>query len=119
VRLSDAQQERYARHLLLDGIGGEGQERLLSARVRVRGTGPAARACALFLAASGIGALAVEERSLAAELSGLSPDLRLLGSADEVDREVALLEAAGGPAEAAETGSWQALEVVRALLGSR
>ena len=31
-----AQQERYARHLILDEFGGEGQERLLAASVHVR-----------------------------------------------------------------------------------
>jgi hypothetical protein len=115
VLLSDAQQERYARHLLLDGIGGEGQERLLRARVRVHGTGPAARACAFYLAASGIGALAVEDGS---ELSGVSPDLRLLGRTDEVDLELAPGDGASGAAEAAAAGCWQALEAVRALAGS-
>src|SRR5882762_8875877 len=96
MRLSDAQQERYARHLLLDGIEGEGQERLLASSVRVRGTGRAARACALYLAASGVGSLAVEGGIAAeCELSASSPDLRLLGDADPVDLEVAPADPAG------------------------
>ena len=55
MRLTEAQQERYARHLLLDELGGEGQERLRSSCVRVRGTGRAARWAARYLAASGVG----------------------------------------------------------------
>src|SRR3954463_5950739 len=42
MELSPAKQERYARHLILDGLGGEGQERLLAGAARVRGTGEAA-----------------------------------------------------------------------------
>jgi len=120
VRLTDAQQERYARHILLDGIEGAGQERLLAARVRVRGSNRAARACALYLAASGIGGLAVEGGDPEGELAGLSPDLRLLGAADDVDLDIAAGEPAGsGPAEAAASGAWAALEAVRALAGQR
>ena len=120
MRLSDAQQERYARHLLLDGIGGEGQEGLLSSRVRVRGTGVAARACALYLAASGVGAIAVDDEVLRRDLCALSPDLRLLHDADAVDCEVAPVHPdASVAAEAAAAGCWAALGVVRALAGRR
>jgi len=120
VRLTDAQQERYARHLLLDGIGGQGQERLLASNVRVRGTGGAARACALYLAASGVGGLAIDGGDPDGELSAISPDLRLLGEADDVDLDIAPADPAGsGPAEAAAAGSWAALEALRALAGRR
>jgi molybdopterin/thiamine biosynthesis adenylyltransferase len=119
VRLSDAQQERYARHLLLEGIEGEGQERLLASSVRVRGTGRAARACALYLAASGVGALALEGAP-DGELWAVSPDLRFLGHGDEVDLDIAPVDPAGsGPAEAASAGAWAALAAVRALAGPR
>jgi hypothetical protein len=116
VRLTDAQQERYARHLLLDGIEGAGQERLLASRVRVRGSTGAARACALYLAVSGIGALALDDGDPEGELVGLSPDLRLLGGADDVDLDISPMAPAGsGPASAAAAGAWAALEAVRAL----
>jgi|SRR5437588_9098666 len=75
MRLSEAQQERYARHLLLGGLGGEGQERLLGACVRIRGAGRAARWAARYLAASGIGTLILDDPSIAAECRDLSPDL--------------------------------------------
>jgi hypothetical protein len=120
VRLTDAQQERYARHLLLDGIGGDGQERLLSSRVRVRGTGSAARSCALYLAASGVGALGLDEDVLGAELCALSPDLRLLDVAADVDLELAPADPpSSGPSAAAAAGCWAALEAVRALAEPR
>jgi hypothetical protein len=120
VRLTDAQQERYARHLLLEGIEGEGQERLLTSRVRVRGSTRAARACAVYLAASGIGALALDGGDPQGELTALSPDLRLLGGMEDVDLDIAPAEPEGsGPADAAAAGAWAALEAVRALAGPR
>src|SRR2546430_1771290 len=74
MRLTDAQQDRYSRHLLLDELGGEGQERLLSACVRVRGSSRAARWAARYLAASGVGTLILDDASAAAECRALSPD---------------------------------------------
>src|SRR5437764_15320495 len=82
MRLTEAQQERYARHLLLDHLGGEGQERLLSSCVRIRGTGVAARWAARYLAASGVGTLILEDEAAAAECRELSPDVRILGPPD-------------------------------------
>jgi hypothetical protein len=80
MRLTEAQQERYARHLLLDELGGEGQERLLSSCVRVRGTGQAARWAARYLAASGVGTLVLEDPAARSECRELSPDARILGA---------------------------------------
>jgi hypothetical protein len=77
MRLTDAQQERYARHLLLDELGGEGQERLLTASVRVRGSGRAVRWAARYLGASGVGTLLLDDAAAAAECRALSPDVRL------------------------------------------
>ena len=87
MRLTEAQQERYARHLLLDHLGGEGQERLLSSCVRVRGTGAAARWAARYLAASGVGTLILDNEAAAAECRELSPDVRIL---DDVDADLDL-----------------------------
>lgn len=82
MRLTEAQQERYARHLLLDQLGGEGQERLLSSCVRIRGTGQAARWAARYLAASGVGTLVLDDAAAAAECRDLSPDIRVLNPLD-------------------------------------
>jgi ThiF family len=78
MRLTEAQQVRYARHLLLDELGGAGQERLLSSSVRVRGSGRAARWAARYLAASGVGTLVLDDDAAAAECRELSPDARVL-----------------------------------------
>jgi len=118
MRLTGAQQERYARHLLLDELGGEGQERLLSSCVRVRGTGRAARWAARYLAASGIGALVLDDAAAAGECRELSPDVRIisprdLGRRPDLDLEVAA--PASGRRPPAEVGAMAALRALRQL----
>lgn len=55
LTLSDAQLERYARHIVLPAIGGAGQRRLLGARVVVVGAGGLGAALLACLAAAGVG----------------------------------------------------------------
>jgi molybdopterin-synthase adenylyltransferase len=57
--LSDSQFHRYARHLILDEVGEEGQAKLLSARVLVIGAGGLGSPVLMYLAAAGIGTLGV------------------------------------------------------------
>ena len=57
--ISDAQLLRYARHVVLDEIGEEGQARLLAARVLVVGAGGLGSPLLLYLAAAGVGTLRI------------------------------------------------------------
>ena len=58
---SEEQKERYARHLILDGVGVRGQERLLSSKVLVIGAGGLGSPALLYLAASGVGTIGIVE----------------------------------------------------------
>jgi molybdopterin/thiamine biosynthesis adenylyltransferase len=58
---SPEETRRYARHLVLKGIGGEGQQRLKSARVLVVGAGGLGSPVIAYLAAAGVGTIGVAD----------------------------------------------------------
>jgi len=91
--LTDSQIERYSRQILLRELGGEGQGRILAARVLVAGDGPAMSIAALYLAAAGVGHIGLACHAggdgLAAEIHALNPDIRVaLHSVESLSQEV-------------------------------
>jgi len=111
MALRDDQVRRYARHVLLPDVGGVGQERLLVAAVRVE-IGPSRHAevaALVYLAAAGVGTLALagdldgavtaadaaagiaygaadiggpRGAALARRVAAINPDVRIVAAAD-------------------------------------
>lgn len=61
MAFSAEETKRYARHLVLRGLGGEGQQKLKSARVLVVGAGGLGSPVIAYLAAAGVGTLGVAD----------------------------------------------------------
>lgn len=57
--MNDEQIERYSRHIILQGVGGEGQEKLLNGNVLIIGAGGLGAPVALYLAAAGVGHIGI------------------------------------------------------------
>ena len=59
MELTDNQFERYARHLILDEVGDEGQEKLLNSKVLCVGAGGLGSPVLMYLAAAGVGTIGI------------------------------------------------------------
>ncbi len=64
MEFSEAQLKRYARHIILKEVGGEGQARLLESSVLVVGAGGLGSPLLLYLAAAGVGTIGVVDHDL-------------------------------------------------------
>jgi molybdopterin-synthase adenylyltransferase len=58
---TEAQIERYSRHIILKEVGGKGQKKLLEGRVLIIGAGGLGSPIALYLAAAGVGTIGIAD----------------------------------------------------------
>ena len=72
--LDPEQLERYKRHLLLDGVGPEGQARLLASSALLIGAGGLGSPAALYLAAAGVGRIGLVDFDTRRRVEPAAPD---------------------------------------------
>ena len=82
MALTDAQLERYSRHLIVKEIGVKGQKALLSSKVLVIGAGGLGSPVLTYLAAAGVGTLGICDGDVVS-LSNLQR--QILYTTDEVE----------------------------------
>jgi molybdopterin-synthase adenylyltransferase len=94
--LTDAQLDRYARHIIMPEIGGLGQRKLLAAKVLVIGAGGLGSPVLEYLAAAGVGTIGIIDDDVV-ELSNLqrqtihaTPDIGTAKTASAAARIAAL-----------------------------
>ena len=89
IDFTENQLERYSRHILLDDVGVDGQEKLLEAKVLIVGAGGLGSPASLYLAAAGVGTIGivdndcVEVSNLQRQIAHFTKDLNV----PKVDRK--------------------------------
>jgi hypothetical protein len=92
MALSNQQIERYARQIIVPGVGGIGQERLLSARLMLAGRTADVASTLLYMVGAGVGEIHLrtpasdesERDSLIMRASALNPDVVVRAGAENV-----------------------------------
>lgn len=70
IDFTESQLERYSRHILLDNVGVEGQQKLLNSKVMIIGAGGLGAPAAMYCAAAGIGKIGIVDADVV-EVSNL------------------------------------------------
>jgi hypothetical protein len=109
MTLSDQQIERYARQIIVPGIGGLAQERLLTAQLMLAGKAADVAAVLLYMVGAGVGSIqlqlpaedAAEQDSLLMRAAALNPEVVVKPRAETV-AGLDLVLAVGGDSETSE-----------------
>ena len=96
---SEEEIERYSRHIILEELGGKGQQKIREASVLVAGTGGLGSPAAFYLAAAGVGRLGLVDNDVV-DLSNLQR--QILHATPDVDRPK--VESAGEKLQALNPG---------------
>ena len=80
---TEQQVNRYARHILLKEVGGEGQQKLLDSKVLIIGAGGLGSPLLLYLAAAGVGTIGIVDDDVV-DLSNLQR--QVIHTTDDIGR---------------------------------
>ena len=110
--LTDTQIERYSRQIIVPGVGGHAQERLLASRVAIVAAPADASGAVAYLAGAGVGRIVVHPvgdgapyRALVERIGDLNPDVSVEIASDEMPEQCDLMLALIGDAPAAEAAA--------------
>ncbi len=110
--LTDTQIERYSRQIIVPGVGGHAQERLLTSRVAIVAAPADASGAVAYLAGAGVGRIVVHPvgdgapyRALVERIGDLNPDVSVEIASDEMPEQCDLMLALIGDAPAAEAAA--------------
>jgi hypothetical protein len=125
--LTDTQIERYSRQIIVTGVGGRAQERLLASRVAIVAAPLDASGAVAYLAGAGVGRIVVHPvgdsapyRALVERIGDLNPDVSVEIASDEMPEQCDVMLALIGDAPAAEAAARVAREYRRgAAIGAR
>jgi hypothetical protein len=118
--LTDTQIERYSRQIIVPGVGGHAQERLLASRVAIVAARADASGAVAYLAGAGVGHIVMHPvgdgapyRALVERIGDLNPDVSVEIASDEKLEQCDLMLALIGDAPAAEAAARVAREYRR------
>jgi hypothetical protein len=110
--LTDTQIERYSRQIIVPGVGGHAQERLLASRVAIVAAPADASGAVAYLAGAGVGHIVMHPvgdgapyRALVERIGDLNPDVSVEIASDEMPEQCDLILALIGDAPAAEAAA--------------
>ena len=112
MALTNAQIERYSRQIIVAGVGGRAQERLLAARVALVAAPADASSAVAYLAGAGVGHIVMHPvgdgapyPALVERIGDLNPDVSVEIASDEMPEQCDLMLALFGDAPAAEAAA--------------